>query len=145
MKPHKPIRILYVEDNEETQEMMTILLGFSDIEITAAETVVKAWRLSQANYFDLYLLDSQFPDGNGFELCRRLRENASHIPIVFYSGNARETDKQKGFASGADAYLEKLNLNDVISTILQFTRRSVSSRTNRNNSKMKTTKRTRAN
>ncbi|MGI9034736.1 MAG: response regulator transcription factor [Pyrinomonadaceae bacterium] len=118
IKIHDHLRVLYAEDNEDASYMMTVLLGLSEIKIIAAKNVAEAWRLARAEHFDLYLLDSRFPDGDGFELCRRLREHAPPTPILFYSGDARETDKQKGLAAGADAYLVKPNSDEIVSTIL---------------------------
>lgn len=120
MKIHNHLRVLYAEDNEDASEMMTVLLGLSEIETTPAKTIAEAWRLAQAKQFDLYLLDSRFPDGDGLDLCRRLHEYAPHTPILFYSGDARETDKQKGLAAGADAYLVKPNCDEIASTIFRF-------------------------
>ncbi len=82
-------------------------------------TIARAWQLAQSEHFDLYLLDARFPDGNGFDLCRRLREFAPHTPILFYSGNAYEADKKNGLAAGANDYLTKPYLADLSVTILQ--------------------------
>lgn len=124
MKIQDYLRVLYAEDNEDASEMMTFLLELSEIEIIAAKSVAKAWQLTQDEYFDLYLLDSRFPDGNGLELCRRLRDQFPQTPIVFYSGEARESDKQKGLSAGADAYLVKPNSDNVALIIRQLTERA---------------------
>ena len=118
------LRVLYAEDNDDSSEMLCFLLALSKIRITAAKTIAEAHRLAQIEQFDLYLLDSQFPDGDGLDLCRQLRQQAPHTPIVFYSGNARETDKQKGLAAGADAYLVKPISDNIASTIYQLTGRA---------------------
>ncbi len=111
--------VLYADDNEDAGFMVSVTLGFSDIEVTIAKTITEAWDLAQNAYFDLYLLDSRFPDGNGLDLCRRLRGYAPHTPILFYSGDAYETDRQKGLAAGADDYLTKPYFNDLAETILE--------------------------
>jgi DNA-binding response OmpR family regulator len=67
------------------------------------------------------MLDSRFPDGDGLDLCRGLREYAPNTPIVFYSGDARETDKQKGLSAGASAYLVKPDFDNLASSILNLT------------------------
>jgi CheY-like chemotaxis protein len=115
------LRVLYAEDNDDSSEMLSFLLALSKIRITAAKTIAEAQRLAQIEQFDLYLLDSQFSDGDGFDLCRQLRQQAPNTPIVFYSGDARETDKQKGLAAGADAYLVKPMSDNIASTIFQLT------------------------
>lgn len=120
MKTHDYLRVLYADNNDDDCLMISIMLGFSDIKVTGANTVAETWRLAQIEKFDLYLLDSRFPDGDGLDLCRRLRQFAPHTPIVFYSGNAYKTDVQKGLAAGADAYLVKPNSDEIVSTIFQL-------------------------
>ncbi len=112
-------RILYAEDNEDSCVMVSMMCKLSGIEVVTTKTVAEAWRLAQWEHFDLYLLDSRFPDGDGLELCRRLREYAPHTPILIYSGNAYEADKKNGLAAGADDYLTKPYLADLAATIRQ--------------------------
>lgn len=117
--PIRP-RVLYADDNKDSCLMLSTMLGFSSIETTSANTIDEALRLAQAEQFDLYLLDTRFPEGSGLELCQRLRKFNSSIPIVFYSGDARETDKAKGLAAGADAYLVKPDSDTVTPTIFRL-------------------------
>jgi DNA-binding response OmpR family regulator len=121
MKLTKRLSILYAEDNEDACFMLTTLLGFSDIDVSLARSIREAFYAAQNRHFDLYLLNSRFSDGSGFDLCRRLREFKPQTPIVFYSGDAHETDKQKGLAAGANAYLFKPDVDTVAPTILQLT------------------------
>jgi DNA-binding response OmpR family regulator len=78
--------------------------------------------MAQTRQFDLYLLDTRFPKGNGLELCQKLKELDSQIPIVFYSGEGYETNKAKGLDAGAKAYLVKPNLDAIAPTIFQLTK-----------------------
>lgn len=119
-KPNKRISVLYVENDEDSGFMLLTLLGLSDIDVLLARSVREAFQSAQKRHFDLYLLDSKFPDGSGFELCRQLRAFFPQIPIVFYSGEAYENDKEKGLEAGADAYLVKPEVNTVASTIFQL-------------------------
>ncbi len=119
MKKHDYLHILYAEDNEDASEMTSILLRFSEIKTTVAKTTAEAWRLAKGERFDLYLLDSDFPDGDGLELCRRLRRYASRTPIFFYSGKTNETDQKNGLAAGADEYLTKPNFDNLAEKILR--------------------------
>ncbi len=112
-------RILYAEDNEDSRELVSMMCQVSGIEVITAETAAEAWRLAQSESFDLYLLDSRFPDGDGLELCRRLRAFAPLAPILIYSGDAYESDRQKGLAAGASDYLTKPYMADLAATILQ--------------------------
>jgi two-component system KDP operon response regulator KdpE len=119
MKFFNSHRVLYAEDNEDSRDMVRIMCEFSGIEIITAKTVAEAWRMAQSEHFDLYLLDSRFPDGDGLELCRRLREYAPLTPILVYSANAYKTDVQNALAAGANAYLTKPYLDDLAATIRQ--------------------------
>ena len=112
-------RVLYAEDNEDSCIMVTVMCAFSEIDVVTANTVRDAWQIAQAEKFDLYLLDSRFPDGDGLELCRRLRDYAPHTAILIYSGNAYESDKTNGFAAGANGYLTKPYSEDLAATIRQ--------------------------
>lgn len=127
MKSTKYLRVLYADYDDDGRHMMTVMLGFSDIKVMTASTVAEARRLAQTENFDLYLLDSQFPDGSGLDLCRQLCQYAPRIPIIFYSGNAHKTDIQQGIAAGANAYLVKPISDEIVSTIFQFTGRAETS------------------
>ncbi len=112
-------RILYAEDNEDSRDLVSMTCELSGIEVITAETISDAWQTAQARHFDLYLLDSRFPDGDGLELCRRLRSFAPLAPILFYSGDAYEADKESGLAAGASDYLTKPYMADLAATIRQ--------------------------
>lgn len=120
MKEFNRFSILYAEDDKDACDMLDALLGFSGIDVSCVHTVKEAFQLSQNEHFDLYLLDSSFPLGSGLELCRQLREFNPQTPIVFYSGDAYETDKQKGLAAGANAYLVKPDSDTIVETIFQL-------------------------
>ncbi len=113
------LRVLCV-DNDDTCELLSTILGFSKIKVISAFTVADAWRLAQAEPFDLYLLETRLSDGDGFELCRRLHQFAPRTPIVFYSGEAYEVDRQKGLTAGAAAYLVKPYFDDLAATVLEI-------------------------
>ncbi len=109
---NKQLRVLCADD-EDTCELLSIMLGISNIEVKSAHTVADAWRSAQNESFDLYLLETRFPDGNGFDLCRRLHRFAPHTPIIFYSCDAYPIDRQKGLAAGANDYLTKPCMSDL--------------------------------
>ena len=115
-------RVLYADDNEDARLMLSKYLEFSNIEVQSAKTIDEALKMAQTRQFDLYLLDTRFPEGNGLELCQKLKELDSQIPIVFYSGEGYETNKAKGLDAGAKAYLVKPNLDAIAPTIFQLTK-----------------------
>ena len=100
-------RILYVEDHEDTCELITLVLGQKNFEVTTERTIEKGVRLAREQSFDLYLLDSWLADGSGLDLCKRIREFDRLTPIIFYSAAAYELDKDMALNCGAQAYLIK--------------------------------------
>ncbi|HJQ68296.1 MAG TPA: response regulator [Blastocatellia bacterium] len=100
-------RILYIDDNKDSREMITALLSFWSYEVVQAGTFAEAMEKVSSDGFDLCLLDNWLPDGSGIELCRQIRSIKPHMPIVFYSGVAGESDKEAAFRAGAQAYLVK--------------------------------------
>lgn len=120
MNTTKLFRILYVARNESDGVLLRALLDHPFIEIILADTVAAALRQIQNEHFNLYLLETRLPDGDGFELCKIMREFTPNTPVVFYSGDAGEVYKQKGLAAGADVYLTKPYLDSLTTTISEF-------------------------
>lgn len=110
MQQTKP-RILFVDDNDDIRFMVTLLLEKSDYEVTTADGVASGLELAQHETFNLYLLDSRFFDGTGQELCEKIREFDHETPIVFYSGDAYEADRQRALSSGAQGYVTKPDID----------------------------------
>ena len=100
-------RVLYIEDHEDTRELVTLLLGQNSFEVVTGSTIESGIALAMAQSFDLYLLDSWLPDGSGLDLCQRIREFDKTTPILFYSAAAYASDHAMALASGAQAYLIK--------------------------------------
>ena len=114
-------RVLCVDDDEDSRAMLVALLKLASIEAKAVGTAAQALSLIQAEPFDLCLLDGWLPEIDGFELCRRMRALDSQIPILFFSGAAFPADEKKGIAAGADAYVPKPNINELLARVEQLT------------------------
>jgi DNA-binding response OmpR family regulator len=99
--------VLYIEDHDDTRELVTLVLAERNYRVTTGSTIVDALKLANEHHFDLYMLDSWLPDGSGIDLCKRLRELNPGIPIMFLSGSAYEADKESAINSGAQGYLIK--------------------------------------
>src|ERR1700755_113631 len=101
-------RILCVDDEEDTLDMLCGLLGLVNCEVLTAGTMAEALEMIAAGgAFDLYLLDYWLPGGSGAGLCRRIRETDPHTPVVFYSGASLDSEREEALAAGAQAYLVK--------------------------------------
>jgi CheY-like chemotaxis protein len=116
MQPTKR-RILCVDDEEDTCSMLVALLGRENYEVTAVKTVSEALELARTESFNLYILDEWFPHEAGLGLCRKLREFDRHTPIVFYSGAAFDSDKEEALYAGAQAFVAKPYVEELLETV----------------------------
>ena len=105
--PPSVARVLYIEDHEDTRELVTLVLEQKRFEVVTGGTIASGVALAGSQEFDLYLLDSWLPDGSGLELCKQIRKFDTVTPIVFYSAAAYEADRELALKSGAQAYLVK--------------------------------------
>jgi DNA-binding response OmpR family regulator len=120
MPPKTRSHVLCVDDDADAREMLKVLMDAGGIDVSCATSATEAWSLIERSHFDLYLLDGWLPGLDGFEFCRQLREARPDTPILFYSGAAYETDKRKGMAAGATAYVVKPDIEGLIRTVVQI-------------------------
>ena len=113
-------RVLYVDDHDDSREMLKTLLAISQIDVTAVPTATNAVSLMQSERFDLYLIESWLPETDGFELCRMIREVDPKTPVVFFSGAALDVDQKRGIEAGASAYVCKPDLDGLLGSISKF-------------------------
>ena len=105
---------------KDSREMLCLLLRSSRIEVKAVSTAAQALIIHSNGPFRSVLLDAWLPDLDGFELCRRIRRRLPHTPILFYSGAAYETDKQRAIEAGANTYAIKPDLSGLFESITNF-------------------------
>jgi DNA-binding response OmpR family regulator len=105
--PYHTPRVLYIEDHEDTRELITLVLEQKSFEVVTGATIASGVALAGSQDFDLYLLDSWLPDGSGLDLCKEIRKFDKATPILFYSAAAYEADRELALNSGAQAYLVK--------------------------------------
>ncbi|MFJ7408902.1 MULTISPECIES: response regulator transcription factor [unclassified Lysinibacillus] len=99
--------ILIVEDEADLANLLKVSLQKEGYKlIHTADSIEKAWSSFQQIKPDIVLLDVMLPDGEGYDLCRRIRE-VSHIPVLFLSAKNEEIDKILGLAIGGDDYITK--------------------------------------
>ncbi len=117
------MKILLVEDNDSIILGLEYLLNEEGYQFMAARTYEEAVALYGQEYFDLVLLDISLPDGNGFELCRRIKKE-QELPVIFLTAKEEEKDVVQGFDVGADDYIQKPFRNrELISRIKNVLRR----------------------
>lgn len=100
-------RILCVEDNTDTRELVRVMLETSGYDIKCVASPFAALDLVKSEKFDLIILDNWMPELIGAELTYLIREFDQTTPILFYSAAAYESDKLAALDAGANAYLTK--------------------------------------
>lgn len=101
------MKILVLEDDVFLSAGLCFELDSSGYLSAAAYNCQKARQLLKSESFDLAILDVNLPDGNGFEICRELKEVSPETPVIFLTANDLEEDVLKGFDQGADDYITK--------------------------------------
>ncbi|MGV3025475.1 VanR-ABDEGLN family response regulator transcription factor [Clostridium thermobutyricum] len=100
------LNVLIVDDEKEIADLIEVYLineGFNVFKFYSAKEVLEA---IYNNKIDLAILDVMLPDGNGFSLCKSIREKYS-FPIIMLTAKEEEIDKITGFTLGADDYITK--------------------------------------
>lgn len=119
-----PEKILVVDDDETTVQLISILLERRGYEVIKAYRAEDGLRKAYRAHPDLVLLDVMMPDMDGWEVCRRLRE-LSDVPIVFITARSEIRDVVKGLEMGADDYVIKPYDNDeLVARVRAHLRRS---------------------
>ena len=106
---NNPARILIVDDSATNREILMKRLQRHGYELLQAADGEEALASAAQNKPDLILLDVGMPKLDGFEVCRRLRNDPvlSFMPIILVTARAAPQDVVTGFNSGADEYLTK--------------------------------------
>jgi DNA-binding response OmpR family regulator len=121
-------RVLLVEDDTRLAEMLVEYLGEHGFCVRHTERVEEARALLEESTPDAVLLDVMLPDGDGFELCRRIRA-VSDLPVVMITARGDETDRIVGLELGADDYLPKpFNPRELLARLRAVLRRAVGAR-----------------
>jgi CheY-like chemotaxis protein len=102
-------RVLVVEDDPMSLELVTELLQQEAYQVLAAASGEVGLRLTAAERPDLILMDIHLPDMSGYEAIRRLKADpaTATIPVLALTASAMRGDDRKVRETGADAYLTK--------------------------------------
>jgi two-component system alkaline phosphatase synthesis response regulator PhoP len=100
-------RILIAEDEPGIALGLEDDLKMEGYEVEVAENGIDASRRAREGKFDLIVLDIMLPGKDGFEVCRELRRNGLHTPVLMLTAKAQEAEKVMGLELGADDYVTK--------------------------------------
>lgn len=98
--------ILIVDDEKEIAELLSVYFVTEGFQVLTAENVKEAEEMITENNIDIALLDVMLPDGDGFMLCKKIREKYL-FPIIMLTAKETELDKITGLTFGADDYVTK--------------------------------------
>src|SRR6201989_2275790 len=119
MSAERPI--LIVDDDSVLRETLADQLAVDgEFIAVAAGTIDEAGEKLGAKdaRFDAVILDVGLPDGDGRDLCNRLRKQGQKMPIVMLTGSDAETDVVRGLDSGANDYIAKpFRLNELLARL----------------------------
>lgn len=116
-------KILVVEDEESLLKLESILLTSKGYEVQGVTNGQAALDAIAAEKPDLVLLDIMLPEMDGFEVCRRIKENpqTKDLPVVMLTAKKSREDMARGQQVGADWYITKpFKSVNVIETIQRF-------------------------
>jgi two-component system, OmpR family, response regulator len=119
-------RILVVDDHPNIVDMLATVLKFHGFAVSTAGTVAEALLAADRDRPDLVILDVMLPDGDGFEVCRRLRTNGHPVGIVFLTARDTRHDTVAGLTYGGDDYVTKpFAVDELIARVRAVLRRTV--------------------
>lgn len=115
--------ILLVEDNEAIVKGLEFSLETDGFKVTSSNNIYDCKCLLTEQKFNIILLDIGLPDGDGFELCKYIKQNYD-VPIIFLTAKDEESDVVLGLEIGADDYIIKpFRIRELISRINNILRR----------------------
>lgn len=100
------IQILVADDERELADVVALYLRNDGYTVHTCYTGADALDCIRRTELDLAVLDVMFPDADGFQLCRKLRET-SNCPIILLTARSADEDKIMGLTIGADDYITK--------------------------------------
>jgi DNA-binding response OmpR family regulator len=118
-------RILIVDDDPAMRVGLQDNLEVEGYQVVTAASLREGREIALRERPDLILLDLMLPDGDGMSLCRHLRSQGLHIPVIMLTARGEEMDKVLGFEVGADDYVVKpFSLRELLARIHVHLRRS---------------------
>lgn len=120
MRPH----ILVVDDDEKITSLLRRSLAFEGYEVATANNGLEGLKQMLSSDPSLLILDVMMPQVDGWEVCRRVREGGSSVPILMLTAKDDIQDRVRGLDLGADDYLVKpFALEELLARVRALLRR----------------------
>ena len=100
-------KLLVVDDNKNTRELMRAVLEAENYTVFTAEDGQAALEVMDTQHIDLVILDVMMPRMDGYEFTRTLRANDNDLPILMVSAKQLPQDRKLGFIAGTDDFMTK--------------------------------------
>jgi len=118
-------RLLLVDDEENLRSMLEAALRHSGFDVVPVANGRDALTAVKAERPDVVVLDVMLPDLDGFEVCRRMRTEGDHTPVLFLTARDTKEDTVRGLTLGGDDYLVKpFSLEELVARIQSVLRRA---------------------
>ncbi|GAB3337827.1 response regulator transcription factor [Larkinella ripae] len=118
-------KVLMIEDDTTLVELVRIHLRELACEVITTPSGLDGLTIIGRQTVDLCILDLMLPDLDGMEVCRRIRQQLSHLPILMLTAKSQELDKVSGLEAGADDYLTKpFGIRELLARVKAILRRS---------------------
>lgn len=118
------MRILVVEDEYRIANSIKKGLEQERYAVDVAYTGNDGFDLASTEDYDGIILDIMLPEMNGIEICKELRKNKIHIPILMLTAKGQTEDKVEGLDAGADDYMTKpFSFDELLARVRALTRR----------------------
>ena len=119
------VQILIVEDEVEVARAIKAELDYEGYEVSLAHDGLAGLVAARQSEFNLVLLDWMLPGLTGVEICRRLRQTANQVPIIFLTAQGEIRDRVDGLDAGANDYLTKpFSIEELLARVRSTLRRA---------------------
>lgn len=119
------MKILVIEDDPSVRTLVKAVLEHNGNTVLTADTAEGGQTMAMSNEFGMIILDLGLPDGDGYEVCKHLRDEQVSTPVLILSGEQETDVKVKCLKVGADDYLTKpFNTEELIAGMEAILRRT---------------------
>jgi DNA-binding response OmpR family regulator len=105
--PRLPPHLLVIEDEQDIASLLELHLSDLPAQVTIARDGPSGLQLALQDRFDAIVLDLRLPGLSGLDVCRAVRAQGRHVPILMLTARAAELDRVLGLELGADDYVTK--------------------------------------
>ena len=116
-------KLLYIEDDAESREMMQDILSYHGFKFIGAARGIEGIRLATAEVPDLILVDINLPDMNGYEVTTLLKsfKSLSQTPIIAITAETKDNARERTLTAGCDGFISKpINIADFIQRLNDY-------------------------